>query len=785
MVRRTALAALAYIVAACLFTWPLILHPRSLLGAMDPTGDPSLNLWTLGWDLHTLAAHPSWLLNLRVFDAPMYFPAPRTLAYSDHLLLQALLVAPIHAVTHDLVLCYNVLLLGSLVACALAMHVLVRQLIGRESPAFVGGLIFGFAPYHFTHLVHIQLQALYFLPLCFLFLHRLLRNVQWRDAIGLGIVAGLQTVSSVYYGVIGTIGLVCVAVMSVLLDRRWRAGMLLRRGAAAALVAIVIAAPWSISYLRVAAEAGGGRNLYETANSSATLASQFQAPPMNMIYGRTGLFRPGGGSRLPYRDGPEQALFLGFIPLALAAVGMATPGANLRRLATVYAILALVGVVLSLGPNGIRPVYALLYQGFFGMASIRAAARFDVLTLTAVAILASIGVQRLQARNGANQVVIAVVACALIAVEYCNGTIDYPRPPALTTNAGRWLKAQPGSSAVACIPMDLFETNTPCMLQGLEHGRPIVNGYSGLRPPYFEALADTANRLPAAESLLALHDLGVEFIVSNHQLPAGAEGALVERAVFDDQRVYQFAWSPELETRLRTSTEIAPPEPGPPPFAIGESATYHVSWTSGPVGLSAGDATIAVAPAQGSERYRFSVTAKTAPWMARFYDADVMLETTANERLLPLGHHETISEGRRRTDRQLTFDNDRHEVKVLSGGTSITLPLAKEARDPISALFYLRTLSIAPGDRVSLPLDDNGRRMRLELTADGLETITVGNRSWEALKVTPQLVDRIERRGALQIVAWLSADSRRIPLVVEVSASFGTARLELASYREK
>jgi hypothetical protein len=48
MPRRTATAALVYALAACALTWPLVLHPHSLFGAIDPTGDPSLNLWALG-----------------------------------------------------------------------------------------------------------------------------------------------------------------------------------------------------------------------------------------------------------------------------------------------------------------------------------------------------------------------------------------------------------------------------------------------------------------------------------------------------------------------------------------------------------------------------------------------------------------------------------------------------------------------------------------------------------------------------------------------------------------
>ena len=785
MLKRTVTALFVYAVAACVFTWPLVVHPRSLFGAIDPTGDPSLNLWTLGWDLQTLSRHPGWFLNLRVFDAPMFYPAPLTLAYSDDLLLQSLIVSPIYALSHDLVLCYNLLLIASLIASAMAMHLLVREVIGGERAALVGGLIFGFAPYHFTHLLHIQLQALYFLPLSFLFLHRVLQGGRRFDAIALGLVTGLQTISSVYYGVIGMIGLICVALSWVALDRSSRTWRLLRHGGLAALVAVLIAAPWSFAYLRIGAEAGGGRNLYETANSSAALTSHLQAPATNLLYGRTNLLRPGGLSHLPFKEGPEQALFVGFVPLVLASLGLIKARGE-RRAAVVYGALALVGVLLSLGPNGIRPLYALLYRGVFGMSAIRAAARFDVLTLVGISVLAGSGVRWLETSVAAKPWIITAAACALIAIEYCNGTIGFPAPPALTSNAGRWLKDQPGAGAVICVPMGSFAANTPCMLQELEHGRPIVNGYSGLRPPFFEALADAANHLPDADALVALHDLGVEFVVSDRALPLkDPDGPLVERAAFRDQRVYQLTWSPELESRLNAATELAPPEPGSAPFGIGETADYHVRWTSGPMSLSAGDATIAVAPPQGAERYRFIVSAKTAPWMARFYEADVRLETTASERLLPLTYHETIADGKRRTERQLTYDAARREVQVLSGGTSITLPLGREARDPLSTLFYVRTLPIAAGTRVAIPVNDNGRRMQVEVTVDQQETITVGGRSWLAWKTTPQLSERIDRRGAVHIVAWLSADARRIPLVVEVSAAFGTARLELAGFRER
>ena len=787
MIRRTATAALMYALAACAFTWPLVLHLHARLGAMDPTGDPSLYLWTLGWDLHTLASHPAWLLTGRVFNAGIFYPAPLTLAYSDHLLLQAVALLPVYAVTHDLIFCYNVLLIGSLVATALAMHVLARALTGSEAAASVAGLIFGFAPYHFTHLLHIQLQALYFLPLSFLFLHRLFAAERRWDTIALGVVTALQAISSIYYGVIGTIGLTCATVVLMAATGRIADWRLLRRGVAAAALALVVAAPWSIPYLRVARDAGGGRTLYEASNGSAVLSSYLQAPATNLIYGRTGWLRPGGRAPVLFKDGPEQALFLGFVAMVLAAGGALAAPQGLKRIAAVYAVLAIVGVVLSLGPNGIRSLYAAMYGALFGMDAIRASARFSVLTLLGVAMLAALAIRALELRGARMGHFAGAAALGLIAVEFCNGAIAFPAPPALTTAAGRWLREQPGSSAVLCAPMGPFAGNTPCMLQSLEHRRPIVNGYSGLRPPFFEALLDAVNRLPAPQALVTLHDLGVEFVVSEGPLEIGPESrdVLVERASFGPQHIYQVVWSPAADTTFMATTGVVPPEPGPPPFVVGESATYRVRWTSGPMSVPAGAATIAVLPPQGDESYRFQLLARTEHWMSRFYEADVVIETTASGGLLPLSYREAITDGKRRIERQSAFDVGRHEMRLTSGGTTMTLPLEAAARDPLTALFYVRGLPMQAGSHVALPLNDNGRRLTLDVSVGGVETITLDGRSLSAWKLEPRLTDRLARRGSLDMTAWLGTDARRVPLIIDVTAAFGSARLELETYRER
>ena len=68
-------------------------------------------------------------------------------------------------------------------------------------------------------------------------------------------------------------------------------------------------------------------------------------------------------------------------------------------------------------------------------------------------------------------------------------------------------------------------------------------------------------------------------------------------------------------------------------------------------------------------------SAKTAPWVDRFFEADAQLETTADAHLLPLAHTETIVEGKRRVERQLAFDFTRRQVSVTTGGGDAMKPL--------------------------------------------------------------------------------------------------------------
>jgi hypothetical protein len=73
----------AFVVA---LTWPQAINPLSVPDSRDSW----FNMWRLAWIAHQLRADP-----VRLFDANIYYPERGTLAYSDAILMQGVIPAPL------------------------------------------------------------------------------------------------------------------------------------------------------------------------------------------------------------------------------------------------------------------------------------------------------------------------------------------------------------------------------------------------------------------------------------------------------------------------------------------------------------------------------------------------------------------------------------------------------------------------------------------------------------------------------------------------------------------
>jgi hypothetical protein len=752
------------------------------MGATGEYADPYFALWEFAWNLQTISTHPGWLLNGRIFNAPIFYPSTGTLAYSDHEILQSIAVWPIYAATGDVTLCYNLLFLASLVLSALAMYGFVRAITRSIPAAYVAGLVWGFCPFRITHLPHIQLQSLYWMPLSFWLLHRLMAGRRRRDAVLLGIVVALQAVSCVYYGMIGVFGLAAAGLVMFFEARAGRP-LFWRRLALAALVSVLVAAPGLWPYWSVQRREGFGRTVFEAEHNSATIASYLQSPPANWIYGSSGWMRPTVDAQgKPLRDEPEKDLFPGFAVIALAIAGLIRGQADRRMLVVAMAAVALTGFVLSLGPNGIRPLYSALHSWVFGFQAIRAPARFAVLVYFALAVLAALAIESSvqRSRSTFRELFVALAALVLIA-EFSTTAIAFAPAPALSSSVGRWLEEATESGPVLYLPIGRDRDDALAMLAAIEHGRPILNGFSGQRPGLYPAVVDQVSAFPEPPALLTLRDLGVRFVVLRHKLSAlPPVTPIVERASFPEGTIYELRWTPEVDAWLDDLERVVPPPPGPIPFANGETTRYTVRWVGGPMTVPAGEASIS-AERTNLQGFRFTVHATTASWVERFFQADDTLTTEADAQLLPLEYREELNEGSRRTRRRVVFEPNARRVLVTNGETPpVALPLRREARDPLSALFYVRTLPLAEGFSEALPVNDAGRNTVVAVRVVGSESIEIEGRPVDTWKIEPTFVSRLAWREPPRATVWVSKDARQLPLRIRVTAAFGTIEVETA-----
>ena len=172
LVKPLVLAAAAYTALSVVLTWPLAANLTTHLP--HDLGDPVLSSWLLWWHAHHLPFTAAW------WDGAGFFPVHGTLALSDHRIGLSLIGSPLIWLGGSGVLAYNVALMFSFAASALAMHGLVLALTRRHDAATLAAVVFGFAPYRFDHVVHLEIVSAYWLPIALLGLHLWLRARETR-----------------------------------------------------------------------------------------------------------------------------------------------------------------------------------------------------------------------------------------------------------------------------------------------------------------------------------------------------------------------------------------------------------------------------------------------------------------------------------------------------------------------------------------------------------------------------------------------------------------------------
>jgi hypothetical protein len=498
--RAAAAAALAYLAVAVLWAAPASLSPAD---AVPDLGDPVHLSYVMAWDAHQIVRRP-WAL----FESNSFYPYPHSLAFGDHLLPEALAVAPVFWATGNAVLASNVAVLLALTLSALAMFLLVRRLTGSAAAGFLAGLAYAFNSFTRNELPRVHVLNIQWWPLALLFLDRFVRAGKRRDAWALAACLVVQGLSGTYYlvytALLAPLWIVVVYASEGRWPRRGELRVLALALGVCALPALVVLLPYFVQMRSMAFEKG--------LEPGVDILSYLAPLRSFTLWGRlapAGV--PGPGSH-----------FAGYLTLALSAFGALRwregGSAWARRAALATAAL---GFALSLGFTmswhgaALAPgPYRLLYWGFPPARGMAGPERIGVLVPFGLAILVGLGAAALLARlRGGARLALLVAMAIVLPLEHWR-----PARPAFFVPSGRelpaayaWLAAD---SRAPMIDLPLYpdvarKFYAVYLNLSTHHFRPIPIGRTSFYPPIHDLLAWYLADFPDPASLSLLERLGV------------------------------------------------------------------------------------------------------------------------------------------------------------------------------------------------------------------------------------------------------------------------------------
>src|SRR5262245_9983038 len=508
---RVSLAS--FVLFACLaviHTWPLASAPGVLSRNDNP--DTVLHEWILAWIAHQGPRDP-----LHLFDANIFYPERHTLAYSDHLIVQGAMAAPLIWAGASPVVAYNIVLLTGFALTGWTASLVMRRWTGSVLAGVLTGSLTAFNALTLTRLPQIQDQHLEFFPFALLALDLLLRTPRLRHGIALGTWYALQALTSGYILVFSFLSLLVAAIVR---SREWIARWreLVLPGLAAAGLATLLLMPFVLPYRTVHREVGLRRSLDEVALYSAH-------PTDYLATGGRWHF-----ALWSHRFFKADALFPGVTAtlLVLVAIGSGIAWKNPRaRMALAIGVFA---CIYSFGPA--TPVYVWLYHAFPLMTGIRGAARFGQFFLVAVALLAGFGLSALHGRVLRARGARVAAACSVALIGLANlealraplWYAEYHGIPAIYDTL-----ATGTPEVIVCFPMTAEVCNTQLMLASTRFWKPLLNGYSGFTPPSYVHNVEMLRGFPDRTASDHLRAQGVTVVVVVTGRFGAAELAQIEQ----------------------------------------------------------------------------------------------------------------------------------------------------------------------------------------------------------------------------------------------------------------
>jgi hypothetical protein len=502
-------------------TFPLVLHLSS--GFYGRPGDASGTIAVYWWWSYALQ-HGLNLFDNSMLGGPLG-SGWQNLAFT---VLDVAIMAPLSLLLGP-VLAYNLQNLVSFPLTAAITYLLAREAGASRLGSAFAGLALAFIPYHLEKAMgHVTQTHLELFAGSLLLLLRWRRTRQWRYVVLSGLLLGITMWWDPYYVVILSFLIAAFFLLDLLVPPApptpWRP-RLTRWLGAAGLMSLIAVAFVPLALLAIHRPGSGSGVLGGAAAIHRPLVElQYYTARWReyLLPWHANPLVPQGIKDLELRNlhtsnFTEQSLFLGYTVMTLGLVGLWFWRRSFAVAACV--LIAVVGAAMATPPF-MRPLGLFSFHGpSYYLNSVlpflRVYARFAVLVMLGVCVLAGLGFTALQQRLPSKAVFLAALPFVLLAIEFNNVppshvTVLFPAPAAYT-----WLRSQPPGILVeyplaAGDPPRQEEQNHQYMAYQQVHLHPLFNGAEPSSPA--AVVATKMEPFYGDSAYEQLHTLGIRYL---------------------------------------------------------------------------------------------------------------------------------------------------------------------------------------------------------------------------------------------------------------------------------
>jgi hypothetical protein len=219
------------------------------------------------------------------------------------------------------------------------------------------------------------------------------------------------------------------------------------------------------------------------------------------------------------------------------------------------------------------------------------------------------------------------------------------------------------------------------------------------------------------------------------------------------------------------------------PFRDGEQLTYEASW----VGIPAASARIEFhRNRKEPSAARIEVSVETSKVVDVFFKMrDYVRERFSADSITPQQMYIRQSENKRFDEYTVTFD--RQQAMATAVKKNRHGSFTREFKGPnqfgiLSGTVMALSQALNPGDKLAFDVVTGSNRYVFGFHVDRRERIRVPAGDFDAIKITPTVLymsDGNMRSEAREVVVWVSADKRHLPLRVQAAAFIGSVRADL------